>query len=330
METMQKCSKLEGKLAKQLKETSDASKKLSASLSGKHAEPNVPQELRSQVSSRLSADTKLQKDVKQVLPQAGDWYLSLFLGKSISVIFSSKDRKFGFKAEYESFKQKLNLVALFLSVVTLLTHSRATEVIFQLFAVYYYTALVLREIILKANGTDIKPWWIRHHYLSIMATTVFLTWPATPLHDAFQPQFFIYASVLSLVQVLQTAYQQARLYPRRVLGKSQMETVWGELPIWYSRRGLALLVPCLLGMYSFQFYNAYSLLVAAWKQNGEWQAWCLASAFIVAATGNTVTLLTILLRKFINKRKGIQSVDSPSTRTAGVSGDALAEKDKPE
>ena len=38
---------------------------------------------------------------------------------------------------------------------------------------YYYVSLSLRENILKVNGSNIKDWWIYHHYLSsIMSITV--------------------------------------------------------------------------------------------------------------------------------------------------------------
>ena len=36
----------------------------------------------------------------------------------------------------------------------------------QLWLLYYYTTLALRENILLANGSDILHWWIYHHLVS--------------------------------------------------------------------------------------------------------------------------------------------------------------------
>jgi TMPIT-like protein len=35
----------------------------------------------------------------------------------------------------------------------------------------------LRENILKANGSNIRTWWVVHHYLSIAVSLVLLLWP---------------------------------------------------------------------------------------------------------------------------------------------------------
>ena len=47
----------------------------------------------------------------------------------------------------------------------------------QLWLLYYYTTLSLRENILLANGSDIMHWWIYHHYLSMLLALIMLLWP---------------------------------------------------------------------------------------------------------------------------------------------------------
>eukprot|EP00762_Andalucia_godoyi_P008010 ANDGO_03456.mRNA.1 Transmembrane protein 120 homolog len=309
LSTLAKCESLESKLAKQLKTHRKALGNVS-----KSAPPTLfPQ-------TEAEAGKELDVKVGNMLPKPGDYFLRLFFGGSISVIFSSKERKLGFKSEYERFKQKMNYIAMFFCVILLAsTETRFLDVLFQLFAVYYYTTLVLRELILRANGTDLKPWWIAHHYVSIAATTFFLTWPDTAAYREFRKTFFVYAFCTALVQVLQTAYQLARLYPRRVLGKSQMETAWGELPLFFSRRGLVFLVPCLLAMYSFQYFLSYALFLQWWVEGAEWQTVALALSFAVAATGNCVTLFLILTRKLLNSRKHVKALlEDPNQRVGSV------------
>jgi len=104
-------------------------------------------------------------------------------------------------------------------------------------------SLALRENILKVNGSNIRPWWITHHYLSAFMSVVLLTWPEGPNYYKFLPQFNLYvvhhawsracasaSSYLSacvsryclcqgVVQFMQAAYQKKRLYIRKAIGK---------------------------------------------------------------------------------------------------------------
>jgi hypothetical protein len=54
---------------------------------------------------------------------------------------------------------------------------RPVEVMFQLWMLYYYVSLALRENILRVNGSNIKTWWIVHHYLSIAIAFCMLMFP---------------------------------------------------------------------------------------------------------------------------------------------------------
>jgi len=69
---------------------------------------------------------------------------------------------------------------------------------FQVWLLYYYISLALREHILKVNGSLIKWWWIIHHYLSIGVSLLLLTWPGTPSNKLFTLQLAI--CVLSQVR----------------------------------------------------------------------------------------------------------------------------------
>lgn len=46
----------------------------------------------------------------------------------------------------------------------------------QAWLLFFYTSLAFRENILRANGSDIRPWWVYHHYLAMAMALVSLTW----------------------------------------------------------------------------------------------------------------------------------------------------------
>ena len=50
------------------------------------------------------------------------------------------------------------------------------QVIFQVWLLYYYVTLALREHILKVNGSNINRWWTIHHYMAILMSIIVLTW----------------------------------------------------------------------------------------------------------------------------------------------------------
>lgn len=106
---------------------------------------------------------------------------------------------------------------------------------------YYYVSLALRENILRVNGSNIRPWWITHHYLSSFMSIVLLTWPEGENYNKFLPQFNLcvapavqsppetvgdvgvvrrrYCLCQGVVQMMQAAYQKKRLYIRKAIGK---------------------------------------------------------------------------------------------------------------
>ena len=62
----------------------------------------------------------------------------------------------------------------------------------------YFASLVLRENILYANGSNIRQWWIVHHYISLFTSFVFLIWPESSTQfQQFRTYYLIYLSYLS-------------------------------------------------------------------------------------------------------------------------------------
>lgn len=72
-----------------------------------------------------------------------------------------------------------------------------------MFLSYFYMTLAMRENILRVNGSNIKQWWITHHYLSIILVLTMLTWPQSPVYDSYRFWFYLYAVYSGIVQVLQ-------------------------------------------------------------------------------------------------------------------------------
>lgn len=53
------------------------------------------------------------------------------------------------------------------------------HILTHIWMLYYYVSLSLRENILKTNGSNIKTWWIIHHYLSSVMSITVLTCECT-------------------------------------------------------------------------------------------------------------------------------------------------------
>lgn len=142
---------------------------------------------------------------------------------------------------------------------------------------WYYCTIQLREHILIANGSRIRPWWIWHHYYSIVLVALLVIWQDGYASRSFYPQFnwfCLYVGmycclgvhevavdiILSvgrrdfqdtvpvragLVQFLEFQYQRRRLYTLRALGKADAMQLSAEgAESWQSN--LTYLIPFLL------------------------------------------------------------------------------------
>ena len=110
-------------------------------------------------------------------------------------------RRLKYKQAYEDFKLRFTFIFIGISLVQLLLITTSTffdAVIFFL-CLYYYSTVVLREHILVVNGSDIRAWWIAHHYVCVGISGIMLIWPAGPNYIAIRPtllSFFIYIGIL--------------------------------------------------------------------------------------------------------------------------------------
>eukprot|EP00761_Pharyngomonas_kirbyi_P013277 gb/GECH01013304.1/.p1 GENE.gb/GECH01013304.1/~~gb/GECH01013304.1/.p1 ORF type:complete len:349 (+),score=63.76 gb/GECH01013304.1/:1-1047(+) len=250
----------------------------------------------------LEENEEYNKDIERCLPNSGGWFVELFLGSVNNVVFAGRqNRKLNFKKEYESFKYRWTLLSVPLSLLLLVVDYRPLDTIFQLYLFYFYLTLALRENILLVNGSNIKAWWINHHYVSLILVVTMLTWPGSSIYAAFRPQFYIYATYAGVVQIMQYKYQMARLYTLKTLGKaSVMDVANSDSAQVIVFRNFLILIPFVFVGHIGQLLHSFCLF-RHWYSAGftitEWQVPALALLWGTVGWGNFYATLLVLLHK---------------------------------
>ncbi|XP_056173676.1 uncharacterized protein LOC115689984 isoform X3 [Syzygium oleosum] len=181
-------------------------------------------------------------DASSFLPsKAQGGFVRMFLGP-INVRALRKEVQLKVKEEYNSYRDRTALLFLIFPSALLVLRSWLWDGCFPTFPVqlyqawllFLYTGLALRENILSINGSDIRPWWIYHHYCAMIMALVSLTWEIKGQPNCAQKQrgvqlFLQWAIMQGVAMLLQNRYQRQRLYTRIALGKAKrMDVVWGE------------------------------------------------------------------------------------------------------
>lgn len=332
-----------GRVVEQAKELQD----LAASLNSKSSKEEVTirqravaldsaiSKLRSSINSHLfdhTLDPKLADKLEDELNRArcilvdGDAssflpgkketrFLKMFLGP-INVRASRKDVQLKVKEEYNSYKDRTALLFLLFPSILLILRSYIWDgcmpafpvQLYQAWLLFLYTGLALRENILRVNGSDIRPWWIYHHYCAMVMALVSLTWEIKGQPDCAQKQkgvklFLQWAMMQGVAMLLQNRYQRQRLYTRIALGKAKrMDVVWGETSgvdgqLW-------LLCPILFTLQGFEAYVGLLLLQTAFVGVvSEWQVVFCGMLLVLMAVGNFANTVQTLLVKSRFKAK---------------------------
>jgi len=245
-------------------------------------------------------------------PETGSLFVRLFLGQ-VNVKQYRDGERFRLKQEYEKFKGKTNpQFMLFVFLIWLFPNSELLVTAWQIWLLYYYTTLALRENILRVNGSSIKGWWIMHHYLSITGSFTMLLWPAnSTTFRNIRTVFTYFCGAQGLVQILINRYQQGQLYKLVAMGKASMMDVAGEAVGWINDPGWApsaiFLLPFLLLVQCFQLYMSFALFQVALPTKNpwtEWQCYCVATIFMALGSGNLITTITTYYHKFKSSKKG--------------------------
>ncbi|XP_066329023.1 uncharacterized protein [Miscanthus floridulus] len=255
-------------------------------------------------------------DVASFLPSKRNGkFLKTFLGP-VNVRVARKEDKLKIKDEYNNYRDRTAYkFLLFPSILLLLRWwiwdgclpALAVQ-IYQAWLLYLYTSFALRENVLIANGSDIRPWWIYHHYLATLMALISLTWEIKGQPDCSSKQrgvqlFLRWAIMQGIAMHLQNRYQRQRLRTRIALGKAKrMDVVAGETAGVEGQ--LLLLYPVLFILQGFEAYVGVLLLQTALHGlASEWQVVVCGILLVVMAVGNFVNTMETLLLKLRFKAK---------------------------
>jgi len=260
-------------------------------------------------------------------------FLKLFVGGAVEINSVRQEARLRLKEEYYQFRDRNTLVYVFSPLALLLgyserVHPKALDArqigylrafypialqLYWVWLLYFYTALALRENILRVNGSTIRPWWIKHHYYSAgMALCVLTMDLDSPACEAFTLRFLLFTTLQGLVMLVQNRYQRFRMYTRVAMGKaSPMDVASNEL----SGGQLKLLYPLLFGLQGFQMYVGASVLwvvLTTYRIEShimrEWQASVAGVLFVLMAVGNfTATINTLRSKRSFAKKKRSRS-----------------------
>ncbi|KAJ8464645.1 hypothetical protein OPV22_027197 [Ensete ventricosum] len=242
-------------------------------------------------------------------------FLKMFLGP-VNVRATRKEVQLKVKEEYNSYRDRTAFLFLLFPSTLLLLRSWVWDgclpalpvQLYQVWLLYLYTTLVLRENILRVNGSDIRPWWICHHYCAMLMALISLTWEIKQQPDCAYKQrgvqlFLMWAMMQGVAMLLQNRYQRQRLYTRIALGKAKrMDVVWGETAGVEGQ--LWLLCPILFILQGFEAYvGLLQLRTAFVGVICEWQVIVCGILLVLMAIGNFANTMQTLTAKSRFKAK---------------------------
>ncbi|EFJ29366.1 hypothetical protein SELMODRAFT_227886 [Selaginella moellendorffii] len=268
-------------------------------------------------------------DVAALLPhKSNGLFLRLLLGP-VNVRATRNDARFKVKEEYNTYRDRTAVLFLAFPCVLLLLKNFLWSGCFpavpvqayQAWLLFFYTSLALRENILRVNGSDIRPWWVYHHYFAMVTALVSLTWgiqghPSCVRKQEAVRHFLSWAAMQGVSMLLQNRYQRQRLYTRIALGKAgRMDVVWGETAgmkgqIW-------VLYPLLFILQAFQFFIGFKLLKTPMvDKDYDWQMVACGVLLIVMAVGNFANTMATVATKVKVKSRMKRKLQRMSSKTS--------------
>ncbi|CAA6673708.1 unnamed protein product [Spirodela intermedia] len=246
----------------------------------------------------------------------------------INVRAIRKDVRLKVKEEYNNYRDRTAFMFLLFPSMLLLLRAWVWDgcfpawpvQLYQAWLLFLYTSLALRENILRANGSDIRPWWIYHHYCAMLMALVSLTWEIKGQPDCASKQkgvqlFLEWAVMQAFAMLLQNRYQRQRLYTRIALGKARrMDVVWGETAgvdgqLW-------LLCPILFILQVTDIRWDEAALIASEGLVPEWQVVVCGILLVLMAVGNFANTVQTLMVKSrfkakMKRTRSKQELDAP-------------------
>jgi len=244
--------------------------------------------------------------LKSTQPRNDSFFLRLMMGK-VNVKVWRRDEQLKFRAEYDKFRERTTyLFNIFPLVQLFLCDHELIWKVHQLWLCYYYCTLALRQNILLINGSNIKAWWIYHHYVSLFLTVLMLNF--SPADEYIAPRrrtVLWFGLAQGIIMLLQNFYQVRRSYARVSMGKAQPIDVERSETIVEKPVDLQILVPLLFAIYAFEFYAGCDGILFWFHMNewvANWEVLTIGLGFLVLAIGNAVTTGMVLLSKQQQRR----------------------------
>lgn len=250
------------------------------------------------------------KEMQLLMPATGGMFVELFLG-SLNVRFVRKSERLAFKREYEKLKMKLAPIFVVTCGLCLYFEDyRWLHMCLQLALSCYYVTLAVRENILRANGSNIRAWWIIHHYFTMMQGVLLLTWPDGESYARIRRPLHLFGLYNAVLMIFQTRYQMARLYTLRSLGMAnEMDVASSDSTQIHWSETMRLLLPLIVLGQIMQGSQAFRLFTIYKDFPKEVQILFLSLLSLANFIGNSSTTMQVLLAK--RKRQKTQ----PSPRS---------------
>eukprot|EP00033_Pygsuia_biforma_P003420 GCRY01003747.1.p1 GENE.GCRY01003747.1~~GCRY01003747.1.p1 ORF type:complete len:462 (+),score=62.27 GCRY01003747.1:256-1641(+) len=245
-----------------------------------------------------SCHSQLKENSEGIAPMTNSWMMYILLGNMNLVMFKQGE-KLKFKSEYERMKVWHSLISTMLALVCVLLPSAFLDKFYMIVQLVGYFAINLREEVLKANGSNIKPWWTVHHHLTALVCIVFVSWPfASPHYQLFRSFSFYFAIYLGFIQMLQYRYQMARLYTLRCLNKAHfMDVVNSDSSPAYWSPSMLFLLPFLIFAHLVQAFFGYNLLQSASFGEYDVQTILVGIISLIVGVGNFIQTLFAMYEK---------------------------------
>ena len=246
-----------------------------------------------------------------LMPATGGMFVEMFLG-SINVRFERKSERMNFKREYEKLKLKLAPVFVVMCIICLIySEYRWLHMMLQMALACYYVTLAVRENILRANGSNIRAWWIIHHYFTMMQGVLLLTWPDGESYARYRRMLHLFGLYNATLMIFQTRYQMARLYTLRSLGMAhEMDVASSDSTQIHWSETMTLLLPIIVFGQFMQGYQATYLFLVYREFPKELQILLLSLLFVANFIGNSTTTVQVLLAKRAERRRKLGATES--------------------
>jgi hypothetical protein len=207
-----------------------------------------------QLSEKVAELNRRIDDLKKVVPETRSFFCRLLLGRVNLKVWDTAEAD-RLRDEYHKFKFRTCILFILLPLIVLFSHyylrfvwkdTHWMNILHQLWLLYFYASLALRENILLVNGSNIQPWWIYHHYVAAFGSVMLITWPDTLIYARIIPYWQFFLLYQGFVQLLQLFYQKRRDYANRALGRTQRMDVSFSETLTEFPKELVMLVPFVL------------------------------------------------------------------------------------